>query len=101
MEPHKLTSPEVGLLVLWLLSPSEVNGGGTVLASGSVKHVARALSKCDRTATAMHAADAKEGEQHVISNLLAQCTEFEPFLGDAVSWGPTLPWYTPTRPRKY
>lgn len=73
MDPHTLTSPDVGLLVLWLVTPAQVDGGGTVFAPGSVRHVARLLSKGDQTATSMHSKDVLEGEEHVIEQLLAQC----------------------------
>ena len=43
-DPHQVTSPDVGLVCLWLLTPAPRGGGGTVFSPGSAAHVARLLA---------------------------------------------------------
>ena len=74
-DPHKLTSGEVGLVVLWLLTPAPAGGGGTVFAEGSVQRVARLLAKQPRGLRphALHASDAEGAERAIVPSLLRGC----------------------------
>ena len=93
---HYCDSPEVGLVLLFLLTPCIPSGGGTILRSGSVGSVARLLASRGTAgipAADMHAADAKDTS--VISGLLRRTwhlreVEFTGAAGDVCICHPML-----------
>ena len=92
-EHHRVSSPDVGLVCLWLLTPAPPGAGGTVFAPGSVDHVARLLLRSEPDGvpcTALHQADAREGEEGILEQcVLRKCRSVPPtddtdmFVGDA------------------
>jgi hypothetical protein len=92
-DPHSRTSGDVGLVVLYLLTDAQKNGGGgTVFAADSVGHVTRLLERGSVAAADMHLADAKnEGPLRAVLRLCSgQEVEFEGRAGDVALCHPFL-----------
>ena len=76
---HFMDSPEQALLVIVLFSDVDTRGGGTFLATDSIRPVARLLAS---QPAGLHA-DGVQSKGYLIPGLIAQCKRFVEVTGSA------------------